>query len=151
IYKDKLQLYGLFGCNSHTKFIPKNYIYNSVDVRKEVLRGLLDTDGSISDQSCIEYSTVSHQLAKDVKEIVQSLGGIAKISSRETYCNGKKFPSYRVRISTNNNIDLFKLDRKKEKGSIRIKGELKRTIRNIEYVGKEECRCIYINHNDHLY
>ena len=37
----------LWNTNSHTKFIPEDYLFGSIEQRKELLRGLLDTDGSI--------------------------------------------------------------------------------------------------------
>ena len=54
IFQDKGSLhyrlldYGLQGLHSWEKFIPKEYKYNSIDVRLGILRGLIDSDGSVS-------------------------------------------------------------------------------------------------------
>ncbi len=160
IYKEILTKYGLFGCNSHTKFIPKKYLYNSVQCRIELFKGLMDTDGSIYKDGSCEYSTTSHQLALDVKELVNSLGGLAKISTRYTTCGSdkcnkckseEKHFSYRLGIKFNNTGDIFFLDRKLQRGRVRKKPELKRRINNIKYIGKKECQCISVDSVDNLY
>ena len=57
------------------KFIPKNYLINSVEVRREVLAGLLDTDGHYeSDKVSYDYITKDLQLAKDIQFLCRSLG-----------------------------------------------------------------------------
>jgi chaperonin GroEL len=65
---------GLFGTNSHTKFIPSIYLYSSIDDRKALLQGILDTDGYINNRGLFEFSTVSDELANDFKELCMSLG-----------------------------------------------------------------------------
>src|SRR5690606_12859951 len=99
----------------------------------------------------IEYASVSEKLAEDVAFLARSLGGKAKISKRFTKCNGKSFPSYRVRLSFNDNSMCFSLNRKKERCIKRTKNELTKTITNIEYVGEKECQCITVENNDGLY
>jgi RecA/RadA recombinase len=144
-----LKALGLMGLGSHDKFIPDIYKYNSVSVRLEIIRGLLDTDGH-SRRYAIEYSTVSIRLAEDVKEILESLGCKVIISKRFTSCNGKRFPSYRLSISSNKASELFKLSRKRINPD-RTKRDIFRSIKSIEYLSREECRCIELDDSDHLY
>lgn len=65
---------------SYEKFIPKEYLYNNESVRWDLLRGLIDTDGSVSADSkrpgkfAITYSTTSRQLCDDITFLVRSLG-----------------------------------------------------------------------------
>lgn len=151
ILKQDLENYGLMYCGSGNKFIPDEYKYNSIEIRKEILRGLFDTDGCVHRNYAIEYSTTSYRLAEDVKEIVQSLGGLCRITRRSTKCNEKIFWSYRLYISFNDISEYFKLSRKKNTCTKRTKPNLKRTIRKISLVGKAKCRCIHINDKHHLY
>jgi len=65
---------GLLGKTSHTKFIPKSYLYASKNSRERLLQGLLDTDGHINKRGNFEYSTVSEELTSDFLELVRSLG-----------------------------------------------------------------------------
>ena len=74
-----LRRYGLKGTVSHNKFVPKRYMTLSPQQRLDLLRGLMDTDGSISENNSCSYSTVSHQLALDVCELARSLGGVARV------------------------------------------------------------------------
>lgn len=77
---------------SQYKFIPEKYKYTSPENRIELLRGLMDTDGSICDKRAIEFSSMSRQLAKDVIWLVQSLGGQAADTAklREEYLKAKR-------------------------------------------------------------
>lgn len=78
--REKLKEVGLIGTYSETKFIPNEYLYNTVEVREKLLQGLCDTDG-FAEKGGIEYSTVSKQLADDIQVLVKSLGG--KISCEQ--------------------------------------------------------------------
>jgi replicative DNA helicase len=82
--KESLIKLNLYGTNSSTKFIPKDYLYSSVCDRVSLLQGLVDTDGYI-DAHRVEISTVSKQLSEDIKELILSLGGKVSISEK----NGK--------------------------------------------------------------
>lgn len=74
---------GLLGLHSYEKFVPEEYKHNSINIRLEMLRGLLDTDGYVdSRRSMIEYSTTSKRLADDVVWLVKSLGGKAECRTR---------------------------------------------------------------------
>lgn len=81
--KNELIRLGLFGHKSNSKFIPKEYIYNSsVEDRLWLLKGLMDTDGC-NDGNSAAYTTVSKQLAQDIIELVRSLGGRAGYYTRD--------------------------------------------------------------------
>ena len=82
---------GLCGVHSETKFIPKKYLYNTKSVREQLLQGLMDTDGTISDRKLREYTTVSPILAKDIKDLMSSLGYDVKIYTKDynKYANNK--------------------------------------------------------------
>lgn len=155
-FQDKLREAGVFGHNCYNKFIPKNYIYNSKEVRLSLLAGLLDTDGDCtinknSKSSRSRFGSVSLQLCKDVKEIVQSLGGLCSINTVYTSCDGKRFKSYRCEIRLPENINAFRLSRKSSKFSNRKIGKLKRTISKIEKITKDNARCLTLSENDGLF
>lgn len=150
IYVTILKEYGLQGRTSHYKFVPDDYKYNTVGVRMSVLQGLMDTDGSVCKKGRIEYSTTSRRLANDVKEIVESLGGICTIVNRITSCNGKRFQSLRCRITTTDNSQLFRLTRKKQR-CIHRQNIIARTIKYIEYIRDEDTVCIKLDSEDGLY
>ena len=76
-----IQHYGLAGKLAHNKHVPEEYIYTTVENRLELLRGLFDSDGTVTTNG-VEFSTTSERLAKNVVFIVRSLGGRARIASR---------------------------------------------------------------------
>ena len=148
-----LKRLALMGCNSHMKFIPSLYKYASITNRLSLVRGLMDTDGSNDHGLRAEYTTVSQRLAKDIQEVLESLGYTCSIKYRLTGYegkDGKKFPSYRLSIHGNNIDQLFNLPRKKS-GHKRVKPDLVRTIVDVQKVSHEEAQCIEIDHKDGLY
>jgi phage terminase large subunit-like protein len=81
---DKVRQLGLYGALSHEKFIPDEYLLNSVGVRLAVLQGLMDTDGSADKNGTIEFSSSSWRLAEGVAFLVRSFGGKVRIDTRTT-------------------------------------------------------------------
>ena len=85
---NNLKELGLMGCTSIDKFIPEIYKFSSVEDRLSILQGLMDTDGFCyksrknNEFSGTEFCSISEKLVDDVIEIVHSLGGIARKSSR---------------------------------------------------------------------
>lgn len=155
--KESLKEYGLLGKRSHEKFIPKDYLIGSYEQRLWLLRGLLDTD-AYAYASGIEYSTTSPQLCQDIRELVYSLGGYATYKEKTSFYkkNNTKIPckpSYRITIQFPSEMDsVFYLSRKNNKYTPkRNKRIFKRFIESIEYIGKENCQCIYIDNPNHLY
>lgn len=139
---------GLSNMYSIDKFIPTEYLFGSIEQRLSLLRGLMDCDGSISSNK-ISYSTISKRLAEDLKQLIESLGGLASIKyyKKKGY-TGKPIIEYRVRIQLD--MNPFYLIRKQEKVKSRIK-RLSRIITKVEYVGIEKARCIKTNAPDELY
>lgn len=149
--REKLVELGLFGKNSYTKFIPKEYIYTSSFNRAELLRGLFDTDGSVSNNNLIEYTTASFKLANGVREIVLSLGGLCTMRHKKIKYNNQNKLYYRLFIKFNNIDHYFRLSRKKEQCNARSKPELKRSLVEVRYLGKMEMQCIKVDNSDGLY
>lgn len=61
-------------CKAEHKFIPEEYKQSSIEQRFELLRGLMDTDGSIDKSGSVEFSTSSEKLKEDVMFLLRSLG-----------------------------------------------------------------------------
>jgi len=148
IWNDLSKL-GLLGKRSYNKFVPVCYKYNSRAIRLELLRGLMDADGTVDKTTGMaSFCSTSWQLAHDVKEIIESLGGIARITTKQP-SNGQL--AYTCWIRYNNNADLFHLQRKKARCKVRIKYPVKHMIADIKPIGYKECQCIEIDSDDGLY
>lgn len=77
----KLEKIGILGCDSGDKFIPEIYKTASVKERLEILAGLIDTDGSLSN-NCFEITLKSKQLVDDIAFVARSLGLRVTISRK---------------------------------------------------------------------
>jgi len=74
----------------HLKHIPDIYLCASVEQRMELLRGLVDTDGSVSkSQGQIEIVTVVPKLASDIACLVRGLGYRCTVKSKRASFDGK--------------------------------------------------------------
>jgi len=152
---------GIEHTRSQTKFIPEIYKYSSIENRLAILQGLMDTDGHCMFNGSgkflgTEFCTVSKQLCDDVVEIVQTLGGIARVKTRiPTYThNGEKKKGklvYRVNIKLPKGMNPFRLKRKAERYVEPTKYPTGRYIKNIEKVGFEDSVCISVDSPDKLY
>lgn len=152
----KLIDYELYGKHSIDKFIPKKYLYSSVDNRIELLKGLMDTDGSADGSGTTEFTTISKQLAEDVKELARSLG--ARVTEGTKIGKYKKEDGSIVecnkvyRLYMKFPINPFYLKRKVNKYITRDSHIRKvKYIDNIKRLPDEESQCIYVDSEDHLF
>lgn len=74
---------GLLGTNSKTKFIPKAYLYSSLENRTKLLQGITDTDGCVDKNGRVRFSSTSKRLADDVVDLCRSLGKTVNITKHD--------------------------------------------------------------------
>lgn len=144
---------------SYNKFIPENYKFTSIENRFELIRGLMDTDGSITNGACSFVST-SEQLIDDMVFVLRSLGIRCKKSKEIPGRNSVDFnngnysdtrPHWELTVTTEE--DIFKLPRKLEKIRKDRKYNYKGIgIKSIRKTGEfEKQRCLCIDNENHLY
>jgi hypothetical protein len=104
----------------------------------------MDTDGSYSNHG-VEFYSSSKIMAYQVVELVQSLGGIAKIRCKKT----THLDSYIVRVLLPEGLIPFRLKRKRE--IYKPSKVFSRYITNIEYIDDAEAICISVDAPDNLY
>ena len=160
-FSNILKEYGLFFKKSEDKFIPKEYLYNSRSVRINILKGILDSDGTV-DKGRIELTLSSKQLIEDVKWLCASLGiNYTKERVKHTWYNNpngnKVYCLDAYRLSIFSDIPLFKLPRKLKAWSSRsctnyAKSKYKGSkIVNIRYVGEKKAKCVTVDNESHCY
>ena len=133
---------------SAEKFIPSIYLYGDVSQRKQLLAGLMDTDGSCRENRTV-FNTTSKRLAENIQSLVQSLGGIAMIHSYDRTAVNKP-AEYLVSIRTT--FCPFSPESNKAKSWKQRKTfRVTRYIKSIEYIGLQECQCIKVSAPDSLY
>lgn len=146
---------GLYGHHSYEKFIPDEYLFDSVENRIAMLRGLMDTDGT-TDEHHSSLCTTSPYLADQVTFLVRSLGGTSVTNERYntfTYKGEKKTGrlSYKVTVKLPNEISPFHLSRKRDRLKKSVKYHPIRYFSSIKPIGKKQAQCIMIDHPSHLY
>lgn len=141
---------GLWGKSGASKFIPSEYLYGSVAQRIDLLRGLMDSDGSNVGSGCAEFSNISLDLINGVKFLVESLGGAAKISERPTMSENHQ-QAYRLHISLNGDINPFALKRKADAWVAR-KYQYNRAIKSVTKLDTTaNTVCIKVDREDGLF
>lgn len=152
---------GLINTTSHTKFIPREYLEDSIEHRWDLLNGLLDTDGSVSlDKGRVSFFTVSEKLRDNFIELARSLGFI--ISVHEDH-HKKTSVCYQITLMGSPELkkNLFKLPRKhnriikyldKIKNQKRIYKYEFNPIVSIEKLNyEEEMTCFMVDNDEHLF
>jgi len=139
----------LLGKTAYNKFIPEDYLNASARQKTELLKGLLDTDGTADTRGHVSFCSISERLANDVKKVVWSLGGKATLTKKT-----RKI-SYNVQINFDDNTCCFRLKRKLDRvinkrynGGSSFFG---RRIVNVVPIGKKDCLCISVSNKDGLY
>ena len=98
------------------KHIPDDYLYNSREVRLQLLAGILDTDGYLGG-NCYEIVQKRHTLAKQIKYLANSLGLRCSIKKCKKGIKSIGFVGdyYRMNISGNTHEIPVKVERRKIK------------------------------------
>lgn len=144
-----LDFLGLRDKKADTKKIPPLYLRSSIKQRKELLAGLVDTDGYVGQSSIIELSTRSEELKNGYVELFYSLGGRAKGYLRKDGLNWRIFGHLPIDC-----ILPLKIKRKREVHVAKAKKGLdysRRIITDIEYLGKKKCGDLQIGHRDRCF
>ena len=145
---------GLIGCKSKDKFIPELYLKSSIENRRLLLAGLLDTDGCVGSKKKISkvstYSSKSEHLRDGISYLVRSLGGLSTKNESTRFKYGRYTTSYvcSIRLTFNPFLRKYKT---KSYGEFTRRNRMVNTIRNIEYIGKKVCRCIKVDSSEGLY
>ena len=153
---NELRKLGIYGKTSYDKFIPKEYLIDSIENRLELLRGLCDTDGSVVKNTYMEYSTSSKQLADDIVFLIRSLGGRATKTKRmgKYTKDGKTHitrVNYRIFFKMNHGVIPVSSEKHLNKLINKRSRTEKRYITSIEPSEPVECQCISIASPSHLY
>lgn len=128
------------------KFIPECYLMASVEVRRQLLAGLIDTDGHLAD-GLYEFSTKSGQLGNDITRLARSLGFV--VNNRPKVVNGVTYR--RITIMG----DVFKIPCRVDRKICRYEfnrnvDQHHRRIREIEELGEDDFYGFTLD-GDHLY
>lgn len=102
-------------CRAEHKYIPDVYKFSSIEQRKELVRGLMDTDGTAC-KGRFTFTSISKRLRDDLAEVLRSLGYIVYLGVDDRgigKCQHSDGKAYALHVSTTDVKDIFSLTRKK--------------------------------------
>lgn len=124
-------------------FIPEAYKMGTVQQRKDLLRGYMDAKvkGFQPGHATVRDVPVPKYLAKDIADVVASLGGCPTI-----HCENENGIIMRVAMP---NMDEYYSPNAAQAGICQAK--LYRPVRSIEFSRRTQTRCILVSSENHLY
>jgi len=153
----RLRAAGVLG----NKHIPDAYQRADVGQRIALLQGLMDTDGTVSNEgtgrgrgsgaaSC-EFSVCHERLARDVHALLLGLGIKVRWREAPATLNGRVVGT-RYRLNFQTVLPVFRLTRKADRLSpLRTRRAKLRYITAVEPVASVPVRCIEVEHGSHLF
>lgn len=157
--KDELKFLGL-NVKSVEKHIPYKYLISSIKQRKELLTGLMDTDGTVyinRDTGSMRYqfSTSSKQLKDDFKELALSLGYGVTVSVDNRHLkegSNANFANYALNVYTDEVIVSSEKHLKKLEGyEVRSFKDQYTYITDIVEVEPREMVCFKVDNEEELF
>jgi len=137
------------------KHIPASYLRAPEQARRDLLAGLMDTDGTVVKGvgSC-QFAVTDRRLADDVFELIISLG--YKCSRTTKRVEGRRPETstcYILNFSTTD--DVFRLERKhllhKEERPKTLARIGRRYVTAVVPIASVPVRCVQVDNDDHLY
>jgi hypothetical protein len=138
---------GLTGTRSDNKFIPPLYLYNDVETRTALLQGLMDTDGTVRENSTrrsaeLKYTTISARLKDDFIFLAESLGFRVICHQEEDV--------YRIYLGASS-VCPFRLSRKVARWKRFSFHRPRKYITSIKPVGYKKVKCITVEDPSHTF
>jgi replicative DNA helicase len=146
----RLRTVGVLG----NKHIPLEYLRGSEQQRRDLLAGLLDTDGTVAPSGMVQFTSTNERLAEGVRELVVGLGYRCGLSRRKVRGrNADSSVAFTISFSTDDQV--FWLERKrlvhKERSARQFTRCGSRFITEVRSIPSVPVRCIEVAASDHLY
>ena len=137
------------------KYIPEAYLRASIEQRKMLLAGLLDTDGTVTHGGGAEFCNTNKNIAFGAYELALSLGYRATIREGRSKLNGKDY-GIKWTVSFAPLESPFRLSRKTATFNERSKNRNpemleRRYITAVEKIPNGPARCIMVDSPSHMF
>ncbi len=133
------------------KHIPVEYLRASEQQRRDLLAGLLDTDGYVSPSGTVQLGLTNRRLAEGALELALSLGYQATMRTKAVRGRSPE-SSTLFRINFTPTEPVFRLPRKRARQNARGYPTTKlRYITAVREVPSVPVRCVQVDNDDHLY
>lgn len=134
----------------NNKHIPSDYLFSSEGQRWELLKGLLDSNGTCSKSGQIKFVSSSRRLAYDLFSLASSLSLKATIKRKVSQARGKDRACYRVQFYTDRECFYLKRKSSRQRAIHKTRHEWI-SIKSVERVKSVPTKCIGIDHPSHLF
>src|SRR5215218_321198 len=132
----------------NNKHIPTAYLRGSMEQRRALLAGLLDTDGTVAPSGVVQFAVTSQRLAEDARELIASLGYRVRMSTKRVRGRSEASSTcFTLTFSTDD--EVFRLERKKlvhkERGARTFTARGARFITDVRPIASVPVRCIQVD------
>ncbi|TQS19852.1 replicative DNA helicase [Microbispora hainanensis] len=133
------------------KHIPRSYLRASQRQRRDLLAGLLDTDGYVNRNGQVQLALTNRRLAEDALELVLSLGH--KATMRTKTVKGRTAESSTCYMINFTPVEkAFRLARKADRQVTKAHPTTRvRYIVDVRPVSSVPVRCVEVDNADHMY
>mgnify|MGYP001682999453 FL=1 len=134
------------------KHIPDAYLYASVEQRRALIQGLMDSDGYVDKKGSAEYCQVREQIADGMAFLLRSMGVKVNVRESEAKLYGRVTgPRYRMTFKPYKHQNLVTLPRRAERVQEQRRKPIPRVIKDVRRVAPVDARCITVAAEDGLY
>lgn len=134
------------------KHIPDEYLHASVEQRRALIQGLMDSDGYIDKKGSAEYCQVRKQIADGMAFLLRSMGVKVNVRKSEAKLYGRVTgPRYRLTFKPYKHQNLVTLPRRAERVREQRRKPIPRVIKDVRRVPPVDARCITVEAEDGLY
>lgn len=133
------------------KHVPGVYLDGSIEQRTQLVRGLMDSDGCVTEAGTCTFVNTNGRVVGAFVELIRSLGQVtsgAKWVADDRYTGGGK---YRVDFTPSGGLMPVALPRKVARVRQHSRGPGWVSITSIEPVDRVPVRCIAVDAEDHLF
>jgi dUTPase len=132
------------------KHVPRDYLEASVEQRRALLHGLMDTDGYVDKWGRCELTTVKRHLADAYHELIAGLGFRPVIATKRAMLDGRDCgPKYDVTFTPDEPV--FRLPRKLARQKVTGRFKKGRSIVAVNEVDTVPVRCIQVRNRRGAY
>lgn len=126
------------------KHIPQEYMTASIEQRMQLLRGLMDTDGTCNDRGTADFVNTNERLAWQVCDLAYGLGLRPRFAQYDKTLHGEPYPVWRVTFQAHKDRNPFALKRKADRAIDKYLHRDTRLVDRIEQIDSVPTRCIQV-------
>ncbi|WP_322934423.1 replicative DNA helicase [Actinacidiphila alni] len=136
------------------KHIPQEYLRASVEQRRALLAGLLDTDGTVNRKGSVQFGVTNRALAEGFRELLMSLGYRCGTAAKRVKGRSEETSTLHI-VTFTTDDDVFGLERKRRMHRERRRPSTARLTQRVITAAREipsvPVRCVQVDNPDHMY